>query len=110
MLKTHEQEGLRDIREMGRKSLFFLATQLLDYQDVDMRVQGPFIKPLDQLVVDCEGNDIIRPNGDCLYVPREETLSIALPIDAYRRYMLLAFRGSLKTTLKPNRSQHPTYP
>ena len=99
MLKSHQIDGLKAIRETGRKSLFFLATQLLNYQDVDMRVQGPFIKPLDQLVVGCDGTDIVRPNGDCLYVPREETLSVALPIDAYRRYMLLAFRGSLKTTL-----------
>ena len=98
-LNAYEVEALRAIRERGRKSLYYLCTELLGYSDVDPVLHAPFIEPLDELVADIDGIDHVRETGECIYVPGEETLSIALDDDAYRRYMLLAFRGSLKTTI-----------
>ena len=98
-LSGNEVEALRSIRERGRKSLYYLCTELLGYTDVDPVLHAPFIEPLDALVADVGGTDHVRETGECIYVPGEETLSIALEDDAFRRYMLLAFRGSLKTSV-----------
>ena len=98
-LNEQEVEALRNIRERGRKSLYYLCTELLDYTDVDPVLHAPFIEPLDALVASVDGIDHVRETGECIYIPGEETLSIALSDDAFRRYMLLAFRGSLKTSI-----------
>ena len=84
---------------MGRKSLYFLFTELLSYTDVDRDIHAPFIEPMDELVAPLTGTDIVLPTGECKYIPSEETLSIALPEDVKRRYMLQAFRSSLKTSV-----------
>lgn len=99
MLSTAERDELKAVREAGRKSLYFLCTRILNYTDVDPVIHRPFIEPLDALVADCTGTDIVESNGSCLYIPDNETLSTALPANAKRRYMLQAFRGSLKTTI-----------
>ena len=98
-LSENEVGALRSIRERGRKSLYYLCTELLGYTDVDPVLHAPFIEPLDALVAGVDGIDHVRETGECVYVPSEETLSIAIDDEAYRRYMLLAFRGSLKTTI-----------
>lgn len=98
-LTPDEITQLKLVREMGRKSLFFLATRLLGYHDVDMNIHGPIIRPLDALVANCTGTDIVTASGECMYIPDDETLSTAIPMDVPRRFMLQAFRGSLKTTL-----------
>jgi hypothetical protein len=99
MLTTREIDELKLIRETARKSLYFLCTRLLNYNDIDPRVHMPFIRPLDNLVTHCTGTDIVTANGECMYIPDEETFSVAIPRHVKRRYMLLAFRGSLKTTI-----------
>ena len=99
LLSEYEIAGLKRTREYGRKSLFFLCTELLGYEDVDPLIHAPFIEPLDALVAETTGTDIVLPTGDCKYIPSEETLSIALPPLLKRRLMLQAFRGSLKTSV-----------
>ena len=99
LLTPGEVQGLKEIREMGRKSLYFLCTELLGYSDVDPDIHAPFIEPLDDIVAQTTGTDIVLPTGECKYIPREETLSIALAHDVPRRYMLQAHRSSLKTSV-----------
>ena len=98
-LNRDEIEAIKEMRELGRKSLFYLCTQLLGYTDVDPVLHRPFIEPLDALVKDVGGVDSVDSRGNCAYVPDEETMSVAIPHDIMRNYMLLAFRGSLKTSI-----------
>ena len=99
LLTPFEIEGLKETRELGRKSLYFLSTELLGYTDVDPVIHAPFIDPMDELVAPLTGTDFVLPTGDCKYIPAEETLSIALDPYVKRRYMLQAFRSSLKTSV-----------
>ena len=99
MLSSQYIEGMKLYRERCRTDLFFLCTELLGYTDLTARVHRPFVRPLDYLMSYASGTDVVMPNGECIYTPDEETLSIALPHDALRRNMLMAFRGSLKTTI-----------
>ena len=90
---------MKALRRAARTDLLVLCRDLLGYNDVDPIVHAPYLRLADVLKDVPQGIDIITPKGEYCYIPHEETLSVAVPRDVLRRYLILGFRSSLKTTI-----------
>ena len=108
LYSDRELDLIKDQRELCRKDLFFLSTEYLNYKDVFADLHGPFIKPLDDMVRETSGIDHVEYNGQHRYYPSVEELHKAISLEIKRNYLLLAFRGSLKTSLQHDGSRRPT--
>src|SRR5690606_3168656 len=98
-LSLDEIEGLKMVRHKARTDLHFLATDILGFTDIDRKVHGPLIRRLEIIMKGCQGTDIITQKNEYLYIPKEENFSVAIAQNILRRYLILAFRSSFKTTI-----------
>ena len=99
-LTDREIEDIRLVRQRARSDLHFLCYEILGYDDIEHEVHDPYTKPHDEFLKGASGIDIITPKGEFLYIPDEETYSVAIDPKVERNALFLGFRGSVKTTIQ----------
>lgn len=72
----------------------------LNYHDIDRRIHGPFVEPLEEISRSIKGDDIWdQKEQKFFWIPDEVDLQMAVGSKVFRRFLFLAFRGYMKTTM-----------
>lgn len=67
-------------------------------KDVVRATHGYLLEPLERIFADCQGEDVVLPDGQCAYRPKYSEPSM-ISNEVKRRMMVLAYRGGLKTSI-----------